>query len=225
LTGTPGNPLPEAAEDELEIEEEADDLPPIDAPVSWDAEAKAVFATLPRERKRLCRSGKRIASASFSRSPRKRPEPRQEVEQAAYQQLANTTPRSRSTSSLAEQFSRSGPIRAAATRPAGILRPAGAIRGRQAQRRELQQQAENYAQQASSGSAGRTGPWRNSTDHRREFPEYADPTTGPKLQQELSAVARELGYPPELIGQARATDIIAMRKVAELKAKADKYDA
>jgi hypothetical protein len=37
-----------------------------------------------------------------------------------------------------------------------------------------------------------------------QFPEYADPTTGPKLQQELSAVARELGYPPELIGQARA---------------------
>jgi hypothetical protein len=28
-----------------------------------------------------------------------------------------------------------------------------------------------------------------------------------------------------LIAEARATDIIAMRKVAELKAKADKYDA
>jgi hypothetical protein len=34
-----------------------------------------------------------------------------------------------------------------------------------------------------------------------------------------------LGYPPELIGQARATDIIAMREVSKLKAKADKYDA
>jgi len=45
-----GEEIPaEGADDEPEIEEEADDLPPIDAPVSWDAEAKAKFAELPRD--------------------------------------------------------------------------------------------------------------------------------------------------------------------------------
>jgi hypothetical protein len=37
------------ADDEPNSEEEADDLPPIDAPVSWDAEAKETFKNLPRE--------------------------------------------------------------------------------------------------------------------------------------------------------------------------------
>jgi hypothetical protein len=39
----------EPTEDDLEAEAEAEELPPIDAPVSWDAEAKERFAKLPRE--------------------------------------------------------------------------------------------------------------------------------------------------------------------------------
>jgi hypothetical protein len=42
-----GEPEDELPEDEIEIE--AEDLPPIDAPVSWTAEDKAKFADLPRE--------------------------------------------------------------------------------------------------------------------------------------------------------------------------------
>src|SRR5690242_20538514 len=42
-------PSDELTEDDITDEEEADDLPPIEAPVSWDADAKEKFAQLPRD--------------------------------------------------------------------------------------------------------------------------------------------------------------------------------
>ena len=44
-------------------------------------------------------------------------------------------------------------------------------------------------------------------------------------EQELASIARELGYSDDLIASAGAHDILAMKKVAELKAKADRWDA
>jgi hypothetical protein len=67
---------PEAeAEDDIEDEEEADDLPPIDAPVSWDADAKAKFAKLPRDVQEYVQKREVTASGSFKPSPRRPQEP------------------------------------------------------------------------------------------------------------------------------------------------------
>jgi hypothetical protein len=96
-----------------------------------------------------------------------------------------------------------------------------------AQQRELQQRSQEFAQQAQARAAQIAQA--EQAEQRRviveQFPEYADPTTGPALRQKLSAVAKRLGYSDELIGQARATDILAMREVASALDKADKYDA
>jgi hypothetical protein len=219
----------EAAEDELEIEEEADDLPPIDAPVSWDAEAKERFSKLPREDQEYLskREGERERFVQTKAQEAARA--RQEVEQAAHQQLAEYDARvSQHLQSLAEQLQPQRPNpQLLQYDPQAFYAQQAQYEADVAQRQQLQQQAEHHAHQAQS-RATQAEQAQMAEQHRlivEQFPEYADPTTGPKLQAELSAVARELGYPPELIGQARATDIIAMRKVAELKAKADKYDA
>lgn len=57
-----------------------------------------------------------------------------------------------------------------------------------------------------------------------QLPEWNDPTSGPKLRNELQSIGAELGYPAELMADAGATDILALKKAAEWKAKAAKFD-
>lgn len=217
------------ADDEPTDEEEADDLPPIDAPVSWDAEGKAVFASLPREAQEIVQKREADRERFVQQKSQEATRARQEVEQAAHQQLAEYDARvSQHLQSLAEQLQPQRPNpQLLQYDPQAFYAQQAQYEADVAQRQQLQQQAENHAHQAQSRAA-QAEQAHNAEQHRlivEQFPEYADPTTGPRLQAELSSVARELGYPPELIGQARATDIIAMKKVAEYKAKAAKYDA
>jgi hypothetical protein len=220
---------PEAeAEDETDIEEEADDLPPIDAPVSWDAEAKEKFAELPRdvqeyvakregERERFVQSKSQEAARAKQEALQQATNELAQIEQAYsqhFQQLAENLQPQRPNPVLLQHD------------PVAFYAQQAAYEEAVAQQRQLQQRSHEYAQQAQARQQ-QLEQAQMAEEHRiivEQFPEYADPTMGPKLQQELSAVARELGYPPELIAQARAADIIAMKKVADLKAKADKYD-
>jgi hypothetical protein len=221
---------PEAeAEDETDIEEEADDLPPIDAPVSWDAEAKEKFAELPRdvqeyvakregERERFVQSKSQEAARAKQEAVQQATSELAQIEQAYaqhFQQLAENLQPQRPNPALLQHD------------PAAFYAQQAAYEDAVAQQRQLQQRSSEYAQQAQARQQ-QIEQAELAEQHRiivEQFPEYADPTMGPKLQQELSGIARELGYPPELIAQARAADIIAMKKVSDLKAKADKYDA
>jgi hypothetical protein len=218
----------EEAEDEPELEAEDDDLPPIDAPVSWDAEAKEMFKSLPREAQEIVQKREAERERFVQSKAQEAARARQEVEQAAIQQLAEVErDYAQHFQSLAEQLQPQRP------NPAMLQYDPQAFYAQQAQyeatiaqQRELQQRSQEFAQQAKQ----REQLVEQAAHHEQvkviseNFPEYLDPTTGPKLQQELSAVARELGYPPELIAEARAPDILAMRKAAEWKAKAEKLD-
>lgn len=57
-----------------------------------------------------------------------------------------------------------------------------------------------------------------------QLPEWADPSARGKLLNELQTVGADLGYSPELMADAGATDILALKKAAEWKAKAQKFD-
>jgi len=219
----------EGAEDEPEIEAEDDDLPPIDPPVSWDAEAKAKFAEMPRELQEVVQKREADRERFVQSKAQEAARARQEVEQAAIQQLAEVERGyAQHFQSLAEQLQPQRPNPAMLQHdPQTFYAMQAEYEAKVAQQRELQQRSQEFAQQAQqreqvAEQQRMAGEAKVISEH---FPEYLDPTMGPKLQQELSAVARELGYPPELIAEARATDIIAMKKVADLKAKADKYDA
>jgi len=219
----------EEAEDEPEIEEEADDLPPIEAPVSWDAEAKAKFAELPRdvqeyvskregERERFVQQKSQEATRAKTDALQQATSELAQIEQSYAQQFQQ----------LAAQLNPQAPDPAILRiNPEAFYAQEAEYRAKIAQQQQLQQQAQQFAEQAKAREAQAEQAF-HAEQHRaivENFPEYLDPTTGPKLRAELSAVAKELGYPDELIGQARAQDILAMRKVSELKAKADKYDA
>ena len=219
----------EEAEDGLEIEEEVDDLPPIEAPVSWDAEAKAKFAELPRdvqeyvakregERERFVQSKSQEAVRAKQEAVQQATSELARIQQGYaqhFQQLADQILPQRPNPMLLQQD------------PQAFYAQQYAYESAQAQQRELQQRASEYAQSAQAHEAQAQQAYM-AEQHRvivENFPEYTDPTTGPKLQAELSAVAKELGYSAELISQARAEDILAMRTAADWKAKASKYDA
>lgn len=59
----------------------------------------------------------------------------------------------------------------------------------------------------------------------REWPEWADPAKRPAIAQQVAEMAIELGYAPEVISQANASDVLAIRKAMDWKGKAEKWDA
>lgn len=224
-----GEPSDELTEDDIAAEEEADDLPPIDAPVSWDAEAKAKFAELPRELQETVTKREAERERFVQQKSQEAARARSEVETVAMQQLAAYE---RQVAEQLQYFAAQSEV----AKPDPALLAADPVAyayqqrkydDAQAQRQAAQQQAQQFAQQAQQREAY-AEQVRLQQEHQtivEHFPEYADPTTGPELQRKLSAVAKRIGYPDELISQARATDIIAMKKVADAFDKADRYDA
>jgi len=219
----------EEAEDEPEIEAEEDELPPIDPPVSWDAEAKAKFAELPRETQEYLAKREGERERFLQQKSQEAARAKQETQQAALQQLAEIERGyAQHFEQIAGQLLPQRPNPALLqTDPVAFYSQQHAYESAVAQQRELQQQAAQLAQQAQAREAQAEQAYHAEQQQKlvEAFPEYLDPTTGPKLQAELSAVAREMGYSPELIAQARADDILAMKVAADWKAKASKYDA
>lgn len=226
-----GEPTGEAegADDEPAIEEETDDLPPIDPPVSWDAEAKDVFKSLPREAQETVAKREAERERFVQAKSQEAKQAQQSAEQAAIQQLAQISAGyAQQYQQIAEsiQVAKPDPM-LQVTDPIAYAQQQRAYDQAIAQRASAQQMAQQHASQA-QWQAIQAEQANHAEQHRiivDNFPEYADPTTGPELQRKLTAVAKRIGYSDELIGQARATDILAMRAVADAFDKADKYDA
>ena len=220
---------PEAqAEDEPDDEAADDDLPPIDAPVSWTAEEKEAFKALPREVQETVNRRESERERFVQTKAQEAARARQETEQAAIQQLAQIE-RSYAEQyhAIAQQLDVPEPDPLLMMQDqAAYVQQMRAFKAAQAQRTQAQQNAAYYAQQAQArdAQAAQAHAQQEYQVIAEHFPEYVDPTTASKHQTELASIARELGYPNELISEARATDILAMRKAAEWKAKADRLD-
>lgn len=221
----------EGAEDVTEAEAEADDLPPIDAPVSWDAEAKEAFKQLPRDLQETVQKREAERERFVQQKSQEATRARQEATQAATAELAQIergyAQQFQQAAAILDQLSAEPDYSLLATNPAEFARQAEVAKHFRAQRDAAQRNAQDYAQQAQAREQQlmQVEQAEMARIITEQFPEYADPTTGPELQRKLSAVAKRIGYTDELISQARAQDILAMRTVAELADKADKYDA
>lgn len=220
-------PEPEA-EDEPEEEAVADDQPPIDAPVSWTAEEKERFKDLPREMQETLSRRESERERFVQSKAQEAARARSESEQAASQQLAQIERSyAQQYQAIAAQFEvpEPDPI-LMMTDQAAYVSQLTAHKAAQAQRLQAQQAAAYYADQARAreAQAAQAHAAQEYQIVAEKFPEYVDPATTAKHQSELASIALELGYPNELINEARAVDILAMRKAAEWKAKADKLD-
>jgi hypothetical protein len=221
--------ITDEAEDEPQIEEEEDELPPIEPPVSWDADAKEVFKGLPRDAQEIVQKREAERERFVQQKSQEATRARQDAEQTAIQQLAQIEHGyAQHFQQLAEQLQPQRPNPALLQHdPVAYYAQRDAYESAVAQQQQLQQHAQTYASQAQARAA-QIEQAEHAEQHRilvEHFPEYTDPTTGPELQRKLTSAAKRIGYSDELIGQARATDILAMRAVADAFDKADKYDA
>lgn len=227
-TDQPEGDEPEAeVEDEPEIE--ADDLPPIDAPSSWTAEEKAKFAELPRdvqetvtrreaEREKFVQSKAQEAAQSRQAAAREAAQLLAQAERDKSEQLAR----------YAQQLAVSPPdARLFAADPQAYAQQLEAFQHYSAQQQQAQREAQEAAQQAEQYEQlvkeQEAQAFRQHLE--AELPEFFDETKGPQIKNELTATAKFLGFSDDEIFGATSGQIVALKRISDLKAKADKYDA
>ena len=95
-----------------------------------------------------------------------------------------------------------------------------------AQRQRAQQESQNARQQAEAleAQATQAEQAREIALLEERIPEWSDPSARSKLLNDLGSIGAELGYSPEQMQEARASDIFALRQASEWKAKAAKFD-
>jgi len=217
---------PEAEEDEPE-DEPAE--PAIDPPASWKADAKELFAQLPPEMQKVVSEREAQREAFVQTKAQEAANTRQAVENEARAVIAQQSQQmARELQQYASMFTTQRPDPAMLQYdPQGFYQAQSNYEAAIAQRTEAQQQAAIYEDQARQQASAieQAEMQAEVATLRSQFPEWFAPETSANLQKDLTAIALELGYSETHVSQARAADILAMRKVSELKAKADKWDA
>ena len=214
------------AEDEPIIEEE-ETLPPIDAPVSWDGEAKEAFKQLPRElqetvRKREAERERFVQTKSQEAAQAQRTaqieamKAAEQIKAEAVQHLQRYAQQFEVKPPSAELFQRD---------PVAYAQQLEAYQNITAQREQAQRDAERFAAEQAQLQSARQ-QHEAELFHQQlqtEMPEVFDPSTGQELLGKLTATAELLGFDPNQISDVTA--IKALKVTSEWKTKADKYDA
>lgn len=217
------------AEAEAELadsEIDADDLPPITPPVSWTAEEKAEFAELPRalqetltrresEREKFVQTKAQEAKQALTKAEQTAAERVAQIQNASVETMKALLPEIPQRPSAALM----------AQNPAQYAYLMEAHENAVAQHQYVQQVAAQVqqSQQAAERAAAEAEAKENEALLREKFPEYFT-EQGPELEKTLRSTALALGYTEDQLNYVNAQDVLAMRAVSELKAKADKYD-
>lgn len=217
-----------------EQQEEGDDQPePIDAPLSWAKDAKEVFAKIPREAQEIIIARERDRETAVQAKFREAAGTRQAVETEARQALATIMQNHQQALQQYEQMfqvpepdlnllNSDDPAQRTL-----YFQQEAQYRAAHAQRQQLTQQmqeAEQHAQAIQLHQQQAELQAEHQMLEEKLGTEWSDPSARAKLLGDLTPIAAELGYPQELIAQARACDILAMKNAFEWKAKAAKWD-
>ncbi len=205
------------------------DDPAIAAPVSWDNDAKELFEQLPPElqEKVAAREAQReraIQAATTAAAEARR--------HAAAEANAVFADQQRLYASHLEQIAaQMAPQR---PDPALLAQDPQTFYRLQAQYEGQVAQAEAMAEAAAIAQA--EAQQREAISHHYELAQdhaalaevlgedWTDASRRRAMLTDLEEVGAALGYSMELMGQANATDILALKAAAEWKAKADRYD-
>lgn len=221
---------PEEAEAEPEAEPEPE-APAIEPPVSWSKEDKAVFQSLPPETQAIIARRETERDKFVQTKAQEAANTRQAVEREALQAIQKLqSAAAEKLQRYAQQFDAQEPdVRLLQTgseeHRALFYQQEAAYRQNLAQRQAAQQDAQHAAQLAEQAEAQANAATAQQEQQllQTQFPEWFDPVEGPKLQQNLQSIGLAIGYSPEQMREARATDILALKMTAEWKADSDAY--
>lgn len=234
-----GEPAPEAQEgeapevddepivaDEQQEESQEEELPPIEAPVSWAKDAKDVFGNLPREaqeaiatreadREKFIQSKSREAKQATETAQAQALEKVQENRQLHLQQLQALLPQIPQKPSAHLQYQD----------PQAYAFAVDEYEAGVAHYTNIVEQIEGITNQYDQAQkALRDHHTRTTLQGVKEaLPEYFE--EGSELKGKLESTARELGFNDTEMQEFEARHYVALNTVAGLKDKADKYDA
>lgn len=231
-----GEEAPETDADEVEDDgDEQDDgddepeEPAIEAPVSLTADEKAQFAQLPAEAQRLIADVEARRNIQVQQATTRAADAQRAAQSAAAAADADAKAvYAQQLMAFTARFAPQAPDPSLARAdPAQYIALDAQYRAEAAQHSQIVQQIEalrdeaerQFAQQE---QASVKAEWEAVV---ADVPEARDAAQMQQLLDRLTPLAVELGYPPELIANARPTDIRAVKRAAEWKAKADKWDA
>lgn len=229
-TDTEDGEAEEAELTEEDVEGETDDeaeLPPIDVPVSWKAEEAERFKALPRETQEYLAQREAEREKFVQSKAQEAKQARSEVERAA---LAELQAIQSATAEQLEQYAAHFEVqqpdpRLITQNPEAYAQQLAQYQYFTAQREQAQRNAETA--RAEAQKAQQQLEAREAEEFRavlnEQFPEFLEPANA-KLREDLSLIAKELGYSAELLGQANASDILALKRASDWKAKAARYD-
>jgi len=215
--------------DEDADEEDEPETPAIDPPVSLSKEQKAAFAQLPPELQKVWAETEAQRNREVQARTTEAAEAKRNAQAEAQRELASIQKRyADELGEYAKLFEPQEPdYSLIATNPEVFAEQMALYKQMTAHRDYLAKQSAEARQQAQAGEQAIRAQQQEAELQvlRRELPEMNDPEKGPKLMAELGNVGRELGYSDELLAQASASDVLALKKAHDWKAKAAKYDA
>ncbi len=222
-TDTPEGDEP-SSPDEQDDEPEA---PAIDPPASWDAEAKKVFASLPPEAQRIVADRESARERTINARMSEAATARKQAE-AASSQVANLhRTYAEEMAQYAQAFEPQRPdYGLLATDPQAYAQQAAMYEQAMAQRAEFSQRAQAAHRQAEAiqhQQERQAAQEFHQTLTEAWGDEWTDQGKRQALVARLEPIALELGY-GDRIGDADALDHIALRKAADWKDKAAKWD-
>jgi hypothetical protein len=209
-------------------EDDEPEIPPIAAPASWTAEEQEEFSRLPHalqqtltrreaEREKVVQARVREAGQARSQAEGEARAVMQQLQDTYIAQIQALLP------AIPERPSH----QLQADDPRAFGEKMDAYEGAVAQHQWAQQQLQVLQQDraAAEQAARAQDVQREAAALRETLPEWFDEVEGPKLRQRAGPIAAELGYSAEQLNDATASEIAALVKAAEWKAKADKLDA
>lgn len=205
-----------------------DDLPEIKAPNSLKAEEKEAFAKLPREAQEFVARRVTEVDRFAEAKAREAQGARQAAEREAIAQVQRIA---QDHAATLEQFLppvyQRPSYQLQIDDPIAFAEQMDAHEQSLAQREQAQQRIIQARQQAQHAEQLLRAQSQQEFHARlsQEYPEFLDEETGPKLRQQLGSIALELGFPAEVLPEADAQEVLAIRKASEWKAKADRWDA
>ena len=234
LIDTDDEPVEEVAEDEPgEADEPAEEAPKIDPPHSWSKDEKDAFAKLPPEHQTIIARRESERDKFVQQKSVEAAQTRDRVANEARDIIVRMhEDHAQKLTAYAQMFTPQQPDQRLlySQNPDDVTlyhRQKAAFDAGVDQQQQLHQQIAQ-AQAAANSAREQSQQVERASDAQRlqdQLPEWFDPSSGPKLKQELQSIGAELGYPTELMAEASSTDIIALKKAAEWKADAEKYRA
>lgn len=219
---------PEAEEEEADEDEEQEEVSAIPAPVSFNAEEKAIFATMTPEQQQAIAAIETRRNADVQKATTAAAEAKRNARSEAEAQLAQIQ---RQYASELEQYAKAFEVQEPdysliATNPQAFAQQMAYFKQAEAEKAALSQQSEAAMRQAQQIEQQQQQQWEAEQQAilAREIPEWNDPVKRNELVNQLVSIGRDLGFEDDALSNVDATELLALRKIATDRDKAEKYD-